>query len=82
LAEVRESLKALKCSVRQHTYTKWLPISELFDGELASEASLAFAAFVAMRPIATFTSAENDISLIYSTPGDKRGECLCGGMLL
>ena len=37
---------------------KWLPISELIDGELASEASLAFAAFVATRPITSFTSAE------------------------
>lgn len=42
----------------QQSYTKWLAINDLFEGELASEASLAFAAFVAMRPITTFTSQE------------------------
>lgn len=56
--EVVNALKTLECSVRQHTYVKWLAINELFDGEVASEASLAFAAFVAMRPITTFTPAE------------------------
>src|SRR5574341_505230 len=56
--EVLHALKTLECRVTQHTYTKWLAINELFDGESASEASLAFAAFVAMRPITTFTPAE------------------------
>jgi SAM-dependent methyltransferase len=56
--EVMSAMQTLECSVRQHTYTKWLAINELFDGELASEASLAFAAFVALRPITTFTPAE------------------------
>ncbi|UCG23596.1 MAG: class I SAM-dependent methyltransferase [Chloroflexota bacterium] len=56
--EVAKALRALECSVRQHTYTKWLAIDELFEGEFASEASLAFAAFIAMRPITTFTPAE------------------------
>jgi SAM-dependent methyltransferase len=56
--EVLNALKTLECRVTQHTYTKWLAINELFDGEFASEASLAFAAFVAMRPITTFTPAE------------------------
>jgi SAM-dependent methyltransferase len=48
----------LECTVTQQSYTKWLAINDLFEGELASEASLAFAAFVAMRPITTFTSQE------------------------
>jgi hypothetical protein len=56
--EVVNALKTLECSVEQHTYTKWLDIADLFDGENASEASLAFAAFVAIRPITTFTPAE------------------------
>ena len=56
--EVVSALQTLECSVMQHTYTKWLAINELYNGELASEASLAFAAFVALRPITTFTPAE------------------------
>jgi len=56
--EVLGTLNSLDCVVIQHTHTKWLAIDDLFDGEFASEASLAFAAFVAMRPIKTFTPAE------------------------
>lgn len=56
--EVISALETLECSVRQHTYVKWLAVDELFDGEGASEASLAFAAFIAMRPISTFTPPE------------------------
>ena len=56
--EVMRALQTLECSVTKHTYTKWLAINELFDGKLASEASLAFAAFAALRPITTFTPAE------------------------
>ena len=56
--DVLEILNTMDCVVIQHTHTKWLAINDLFDGEFASEASLAFAAFVAMRPITTFTPAE------------------------
>ena len=51
-------MQAFDCEVTQHTYMKWLATNELFDGELASEASLAFAAFVALRSITTFTPDE------------------------
>ena len=56
--EVMSALEAFDCKVTQHTYMKWLATNELFDGELASEASLAFAAFVALRSITTFTPDE------------------------
>ena len=56
--DVMEVLDSLDCVVSQHTYTKWLAGHDLFDGERASKAALAFAAFVAMRPIATFTPVE------------------------
>ena len=56
--DVITALQELDCTVTQHTYVKWLAINDLFDGELVSKASLAFAAFVALRPITTFTSAE------------------------
>ena len=56
--EVINALQRLECSVEQHTYTKWLAVNDLFDDGHASEASLAFAAFVALRPNATFTAAE------------------------
>jgi len=58
--KVMNTLKTLDCTVTQHTYTKWLAIDDLFDGELLSHASLAFAGFIAMRPIATFTSEEKE----------------------
>jgi len=45
------------CSTR-HTFTKWLPSDEMFEGKAASEPSLAFAAFVAMRPISALTVSE------------------------
>ncbi len=56
--EVLDVLKSVDCDVIQHTHTKWLATNDLFDGEIASEATLAFAAFIAMRPITTFTSVE------------------------
>ncbi len=56
--DVREVLNSMDCKVIQHSHTKWLATKDLFDGEMASEASLAFAAFVAMRPMTTFTPAE------------------------
>ena len=56
--EVTKALKMLDCNVEEHSYAKWLAVDDLFDGEDASEASLAFAEFVAMRPISTFTLAE------------------------
>jgi len=57
--EVEDALQALECVVSKHAYTKWLSIDELFEGEVASEASLAMAAFVALRPITSFTPAES-----------------------
>jgi len=56
--DVLEVLNSMDCAVIQHTHTKWLAPNDLFDGKFASEASLAFAAFVSMRPITTFTPAE------------------------
>jgi len=56
--DVLDVINKMDCDVIQHTHTKWLAINDLFDGESASEASLAFAAFVAMRPINTFTPAQ------------------------
>jgi trans-aconitate methyltransferase len=58
--EVMNALKTLECTATQHTYAKWLAVNDLFDGERLSDASLAFAAFVAMRPVTTFTSAEKE----------------------
>ena len=58
--EVMNTLKTLDCTATQHTYTKWLAIDDLFADEQLSLASLAFAGFVAMRPIETFTSEERD----------------------
>lgn len=58
--EVMNTLKTLDCTVTQHTHTKWLAIDDLFEGEQLSLGSLAFAGFVAMRPIETFTSAERE----------------------
>jgi SAM-dependent methyltransferase len=56
--DVINVLTTLECTVTQHSYVKWLAIDDLFEGELASEAGLAFAAFVAMRPITTLTPKE------------------------
>ena len=53
--EVVSALQALDCHVDQHSYTKWLAVDELFVGERLSDASLAFAAFVALRSIDSFT---------------------------
>lgn len=72
--QVVNALKTLGCTVSQHSYTKWLAADELFDGELASEASLAFAAFVALRPITTFTPAEKqDISDLLNARREANG---------
>ena len=71
--EVVNALKTLECSVEQHTYTKWLDIEDLFDGENASEASLAFAAFVAIRPLTAFTPAEkqNIVDMLNARRSEK-----------
>jgi SAM-dependent methyltransferase len=41
-----------------HSFTKWLGNDEMFDDAAPSEASLGFAAFVAMRPISELTEVE------------------------
>jgi SAM-dependent methyltransferase len=41
-----------------HSFTKWLDNDEMFDDDAPSDASLAFAAFVAMRPISELTEEE------------------------
>jgi SAM-dependent methyltransferase len=41
-----------------HSFTKWLGNDAMFDDGAPSEASLAFAAFVAMRPISELTKEE------------------------
>jgi cyclopropane fatty-acyl-phospholipid synthase-like methyltransferase len=58
--DVVHALKRLECSVTQQTGTKWLALQDLFEGDTLSEASLAFAAFVAMRPVVTLTSVEKE----------------------
>jgi SAM-dependent methyltransferase len=45
-----------------HSFTKWLGNDEMFVDDAPSEASLAFAAFVAMRPISELT--EEDIETV------------------
>ena len=56
--EVVLALSSHDCVVTQHTETKWIPLDELLvDGE-PTEASLAFAAFVGLRTMASFTPAE------------------------
>jgi len=56
--DILNVLDTLECDVNPYTHTKWLATNDLFDGEFASGPSLAFAAFVAGRPITTFTPAE------------------------
>jgi len=56
--DILDVLNSMDCDVILHTHTKWLSVKDLFDGGFVSEASLAFAAFVAMRPINTFTPVE------------------------
>lgn len=70
---VLDVLNSMDCDVIQHTHTKWLDTNDLLDGEFASEASLAFAAFVAMQPITTFTPAEkkNIVDLLNSRRESK-----------
>jgi hypothetical protein len=81
--EVMNALQTLECNVTKHTYTKWLAINELFDGEQASEASLAFAAFVALRPITTFTSAEKrDIVDLLNARREAKGVPLTWDVLI
>jgi len=58
--EVVRALDDLGYGSTRHAFTKWLPGDEMFEGEAASKASLAFAAFVAMRPIDAFTASERD----------------------
>jgi hypothetical protein len=41
-----------------HSFTKWLSNDEMFVDAAPSEASLGFAAFVAMRPISELTEEE------------------------
>ena len=59
--EVVPALDALGHGSTRHTFTKWLADDEMFDGQDASEASLAFAAFAAMRPISTLTASERGL---------------------
>ncbi len=58
--EVVEALDEFGYGSTRHAFTKWLPDEAMFEGEAASEASLAFAAFVAMRPIDAFTATDRD----------------------
>lgn len=56
--EIIRALQPLKCIVEKHNVTKWLALDDLFDGDQLSDASLKFAAFVAVRPTTAFTPAE------------------------
>ena len=55
---VIEALKPLDGIVTSQTGTKWLAHQALFTDDALSEASVAFAAFVAMRSASTFTADE------------------------
>ena len=81
--EVVNVLNTLECTVTQHTHTKWLAINDLYDGELASEAALAFAAFVAMRPVSAFTSAEKkQIVDLLNTRREAKGVSLMWDVII
>lgn len=81
--EVVHALKTLDCTVTQQTSTKWLAPNDLFDGEFLSDASLAFAAFVAMRPVATLTSAEKThIGEMLNTKREAQGVPLMWDVIL
>ena len=56
--EVVSALQDLDCHVSKNSYTKWLTDDELFDDGKLSEASLAFAAFVALCSIESFTTED------------------------
>lgn len=56
--EVFSVLAEMDCDVIQHTHTKWLAKNDLFSGKNLTDASLAFAAFIAMRPISSFNSVD------------------------
>ena len=70
--QVVSALQELDCHVDQHSYTKWLAVDELFVGERLSDASLAFAAFVALRSTDSFTT--EDKRLITELINSKRTE--------
>jgi SAM-dependent methyltransferase len=70
--EIVSALQALDCRVEKHSFTKWLAVEELFVEEQLSEASLAFAAFVALRAIDSFTT--EDKRLISELINAKRSE--------
>ncbi len=71
--EVVNALQTMDCQISQNSYTKWLAVDELYDGEHLSKVSLAFAAFVALRSIESFTTEDKrKISeLIDSKRSDK-----------
>ena len=56
--EVVHALEPLDCTVTRQTGTKWLARQDVFEGDALSKASLAFAAFVAMRPVSTLTEKD------------------------
>ncbi len=57
--ELVQALATLPCEVSQHIYTKWIPIGDMLTSKKeASEASLAFAGFVALRSIDSFSATE------------------------
>ena len=70
--DVVSALQMLDCRVSQYSYAKWLAADELFDGKQVSQASLAFAAFVALRSIETLT--QSDKELIADLLNSRRSE--------
>ena len=81
--EVVYALEAQECSVTQHTYTKWLSINDLFEGDLISNASLAFAAFVAMRQISEFkTKDKENIANMLNLRREEKGVPLMWDVLI
>jgi SAM-dependent methyltransferase len=56
--DVVDGLARIGRTASLHSFTKWLADDQMFEGAAPSEASLAFAAFVAMRPIEELTEDE------------------------
>ncbi|MCP4377383.1 MAG: class I SAM-dependent methyltransferase [bacterium] len=80
--DVVQVLKRLDCTVTHQTGTKWLAHQDLFAGDTLSEASLAFAAFVSMRPASTFTEEDKaHIIQLLTAKQDSQGVPLIWDLL-
>lgn len=55
------ALQGHDCRVSTHSFTKWLSTDELIQDGQITDTALAFAAFVALRPIKTFTTTDKQL---------------------